>query len=222
MDQNPQIGQTNQPSVLKGKKANTPKALLITLAVLAILLACFSGYIFMQYQKSNERVSELESQLTDVKKQLNEVKANKESDTGISDANGSDDSAELFAIEDWGIKFVMPKGLDKDDIIMTAENNQRWDNANIDYIHLTTKKVRTLSGECPQRDHAMGSLIRTKQTIDPNSPSAPLLILGDTSKGYKFYFSGPQSLCSVKDSDAAIEQQQYDLVYALVMSVSEK
>lgn len=227
MDQNPQVDQgATTPKI---KNSSLSKIWLIILVVLALGLACFSGYIFMQYRDSNTRVNELEGQLTDVKKQLDEIKSNdtsKESNgaangSGASTNNNGTDSANVFTIDEWGIKFTVPKGLSKDDIIMTPAGSERWsDGTKVDVIHVATKKIHSLGGYCQQYD--MFPLFRTKQKLDlENMPSAPAQIMSYASaSGYYFYFSHPQALCSQSASDTTVETQQVDLINAMLESGS--
>lgn len=207
------------------KKSKKAKVWFIILALLLVALSSLAVYFFLQDRDNRNKVSSLTSQLSDTKQQLATAKTELDkANNGAGNTNSSSQSnIEYFTLNDWNVKFIMPKGLEKSDIVYASGGTRDFDGVSADVMFFTTKATMALGGGCNDNSDTAksqaGDLYRTKGMINEDIPSAPIF-LSAGGNDYYYYFSGPQSLCGSTDSNSAsIAQQQASLIRALMGSI---
>ncbi len=209
------ISQSYPPVVDPPKKPKKPKIWLIIMTILFVAASAAAAYLFLQNQDSKNKINSLNGQLSDTKQQLVAAKAE------LDKANGqtsNTSSIEYFTLNNWNIKFIMPKGLEKSDIVYTAGKPTNFDDVAADSILLNTKKVAALDVNCVNDGSSslgiLGTIYRTKSAINENTVG--VINISSDNNGYYYYYWHPQALCSSTKEGAAIEAQQATLVVALM------
>jgi hypothetical protein len=222
----------NPPTATPPKKSNKAKIWFIVLALLLVASSSLAVYFFLQTQNNRDEVSSLNNRLTDTKKQLTTVQAkldkvdnststSSESSSESIATNNATSGIEYFTLSNWNIKFIMPKGLEKSDIIVQPQTSIKLGGiAQADVVSLNTKAAAALGGTCGNKDNDIITLLRTRTSVaDAEIPNIVTLTYDKDENGYYYYETGRQSYCATTEANLAIEREQTALLQALTNNI---
>ena len=192
---------------MKNKKAFAPIMTLVI--ILAVGLVAALGYIF--YQNMNNTSS---SNNTSNNTQTNNTNtANNSTNTSNNSQNNTTDQYKGYLVlDDWGVKFKIPTGLNNTNINYTKKT---------DTFYLTTARVEALGGLCSDGNHPLVIIYKYSAKQDfSNNVSAPNYInqVGDNY----YYYAGTQSSCGGEGANVNLAADDGKLLIELVKNIEKK
>lgn len=178
------------------------KVTAIILIVLSVVLAAATGYLAWKFLDQKTEIENLQSNITQVKNELDNLK---ESQAADDDSDTADNVSNYLVVKEWGIKFQIPDGLSG--VSYHMENG---------YLYFSSSKV--------MENCFIGAVARYTESqydvaIATDGPGPGHLINLWPIDGYHFTYTSPQSVCSDNQSEVDIEVAQAKLVQQMVDSL---
>ena len=194
---------------MENNQINQPKNVWKPIAIVAISVSVIllGLSIFLLVQNSNQR-AQINSQndKSDVSDQTEDnTNVDKKPDTDISD--NSQTSTDYLVIEEWGVKFKIPEGL-QDPIYSYSLDDHGG------YITVTTLAFNA------ERCQALGELTHS---ADPNffkENGGPNRSPDFHFDGYYYFYGSPQSACTTDKQN--IELQTVELIRAMLTTAPQR
>lgn len=213
---------------LKTQDTNMPKIIAIVTSAVAICGIGFGIYEIVQNNNANARISDLESEITSLRKQLEEKTPTSPEDNSASSGSNSNQSKPNHAVvtkkylEPQGrdVRFAYPEGVTD---VQYDVQDANWDG--VLYVSGITKDGKTydvnLFGGKDNYKHypfSLGAVARLSTTSSPSGwvANAPLLF---ENNNYKYYKDGGNGY---ETGDAAEYEEACRIVEVLFNNIETK